>query len=107
MRAGGAAQDGQEKLGRIVNLSSASALGNRGRTNYSTAEAGLQGMARTLSIELGRFGITANAVAPGFIDSDMTRAAATRLGRDPEEYEAERAKAIPVGRSACRVTWPT
>ncbi len=84
--------------GRIVNLSSASALGNRGQTNYSTAKAGLQGMARTLAIELGRFGITANAVAPGFIDSDMTRAVAVRLGQDPEQYKAERAKAIPVGR---------
>jgi 3-oxoacyl-[acyl-carrier protein] reductase len=84
--------------GRIINLSSASALGNRGQTNYSTAKAGLQGMARTLAIELGRFGITANAVAAGFIDSDMTRAVAIRLGRDPEEYKAERAKAIPVGR---------
>ncbi|HEY3909228.1 MAG TPA: 3-oxoacyl-ACP reductase FabG [Stellaceae bacterium] len=84
--------------GRIVNLSSASALGNRGQANYSTAKAGLQGMARTLAIELGRFGITANAVAPGYIDSDMTRAVAVRLGRDIEEYKAERAKAIPVGR---------
>jgi 3-oxoacyl-[acyl-carrier protein] reductase len=84
--------------GRIINLSSASALGNRGQANYSTAKAGLQGMARTLAIELGRFGITVNAVAPGYIDSDMTRAVAIRLGRDVEEYKAERAKAIPVGR---------
>jgi 3-oxoacyl-[acyl-carrier protein] reductase len=88
----------KKNWGRIVNLSSASALGNRGQTNYSTAKAGLQGMARTLAIELGRFGITANAVAPGYIDSEMTRAVAIRLGRDPEEYKAERAKAIPVGR---------
>ncbi|HEY1300351.1 MAG TPA: 3-oxoacyl-ACP reductase FabG [Stellaceae bacterium] len=84
--------------GRIVNLSSVSALGNRGQTNYSTAKAGLQGMARTLAIELGRFGITVNAVAPGFIDSDMTRAVAIRLGLDPEQYKADRAKQIPVGR---------
>jgi 3-oxoacyl-[acyl-carrier protein] reductase len=84
--------------GRIINLSSGAALGNRGQTNYSTAKAGLQGMVKTLAIELGRFGITANAVAPGFIDSDMTRAVAVRLGRDPEEFKAERAKAIPVGR---------
>jgi 3-oxoacyl-[acyl-carrier protein] reductase len=84
--------------GRIVNLSSASALGNRGQTNYSTAKAGLQGMVRTLAVELGRFGITANAVAPGFIDSEMTRAVAVRLGRDPEEYKDEAAKRIPVGR---------
>jgi len=54
--------------------------------------------AATPAIELGRFGITLNAVAPGFIDSDMTRAVAIRLGRDPEGFKAERAKAIPVGR---------
>jgi 3-oxoacyl-[acyl-carrier protein] reductase len=85
--------------GRIVNLSSVSALGNRGQTNYSTAKAGLQGMARTLAIELGRYGITANAVAPGFIDTEMTRATARRLGRDPEEYREERAREIPVRRA--------
>jgi 3-oxoacyl-[acyl-carrier protein] reductase len=84
--------------GRIINLSSAAALGNRGQTNYSTAKAGLQGMAKTLAIELGRFGITANAVAPGFIDSDMTRAVAIRLARDIEEFKAEAATRIPVGR---------
>jgi 3-oxoacyl-[acyl-carrier protein] reductase len=55
-------------------------------------------MARTLAVELGRFGITVNAVAPGFIDSDMTRAVAIRLGLDPEQYKADRAKQIPVGR---------
>ena len=85
--------------GRIVNLSSVSALGNRGQTNYSTAKAGLQGMARTLAIELGRFGITANAVAPGFIDTEMTRQTAIRLGRDPEEWKEERAREIPVRRA--------
>jgi 3-oxoacyl-[acyl-carrier protein] reductase len=85
--------------GRIVNLSSVSALGNRGQTNYSTAKAGLQGMAKTLAIELGRYGITANAVAPGFIDTEMTRAVARRLGRDPEEYKEERAREIPVRRA--------
>src|SRR3954466_7086300 len=85
--------------GRIINLSSVSALGNRGQTNYSTAKAGLQGMARTLAIELGRYGVTANAIAPGFIDTEMTRATAIRLGRDPEEWKEERAKEIPVRRS--------
>ncbi|HTT78939.1 MAG TPA: 3-oxoacyl-ACP reductase FabG [Stellaceae bacterium] len=85
--------------GRIVNLSSASALGNRGQTNYSTAKAGLQGMARTLAIELGRYGITANAVAPGFIDTEMTRQTAIRIGRDPEEWKAEVAQQIPVRRA--------
>jgi 3-oxoacyl-[acyl-carrier protein] reductase len=84
--------------GRIVNLSSAAALGNRGQTNYSTAKAGLQGMAKTLAIELGRYGITANAVAPGFIDTEMTRATAVRIGRDPEEWKAEVAQNIPVRR---------
>jgi 3-oxoacyl-[acyl-carrier protein] reductase len=85
--------------GRIVNLSSVSALGNRGQTNYSTAKAGLQGMAKTLAIELGRYNITANAVAPGFIDSEMTRATAIRLGRDPDEWKNEVAQNIPVRRA--------
>ena len=85
--------------GRIVNLSSSSALGNRGQTNYSTAKAGLQGMARTLAVELGRYGITANAVAPGFIDTEMTRQTAIRMGRDPEEWKAEVAQNIPVRRA--------
>src|SRR5215469_2448119 len=62
--------------GRIVNLSSSSALGNRGQVNYSSAKAGLQGFTKTLAIELGQFGITANAVAPGFIVTDMTAATA-------------------------------
>jgi 3-oxoacyl-[acyl-carrier protein] reductase len=85
--------------GRIINLSSVSALGNRGQTNYSTAKAGLQGMARTLAIELGRYGVTANAIAPGFIDTEMTRATAIRLGRDPEEWKDEIAAQIPVRRA--------
>jgi 3-oxoacyl-[acyl-carrier protein] reductase len=85
--------------GRIINLSSVSALGNRGQTNYATAKAGLQGMARTLAIELGRYGVTANAIAPGFIDTEMTRATAIRLGRDPEEWKAEIAEQIPVRRA--------
>ena len=85
--------------GRIVNLSSVSALGNRGQTNYSTAKAGLQGMARTLAIELGRYGVTVNAIAPGFIDTEMTRAVAIRLGRDPEEWKEEIVRQIPVRRA--------
>jgi 3-oxoacyl-[acyl-carrier protein] reductase len=85
--------------GRIVNLSSVSALGNRGQTNYAAAKAGLQGMAKTLAIELGRYGITANAVAPGFIDTEMTRSVAVRLGRDPDEWKAEQAQQIPVRRA--------
>ncbi|MGK5173501.1 3-oxoacyl-ACP reductase FabG [Geodermatophilus sp. CPCC 205761] len=87
------------RWGRIVNLSSTSALGNRGQANYSTAKAGLQGFTKTLAVELGKFGVTANAIAPGFIVTEMTRATAARLGRDWAEYEAERAAAIPVNRA--------
>jgi 3-oxoacyl-[acyl-carrier protein] reductase len=87
------------RWGRIVNLSSTSALGNRGQANYSTAKAGLQGFTKTLAIELGKFGVTANAIAPGFIVTDMTRATAARIGRDWDEYVAERAAGIPVARA--------
>ena len=88
-----------EKWGRIVNLSSTSALGNRGQANYSTAKAGLQGFTKTLAIELGRFGVTANCIAPGFIVSDMTRATAERIGEDWDSYMAKRAAQIPVARA--------
>jgi 3-oxoacyl-[acyl-carrier protein] reductase len=88
-----------EKWGRIVNLSSTSALGNRGQSNYSTAKAGLQGFTKTLAIELGKFGITANCIAPGFIVSDMTRATAERIGEDWDTYLAARAAQIPVARA--------
>ncbi|MDF1670075.1 MAG: 3-oxoacyl-ACP reductase FabG [Roseovarius sp.] len=88
----------RQQYGKIVNLSSTSALGNRGQANYSTAKAGLQGLTRTLAIELGPFNINVNAVAPGFVDSEMTRAVATRLGKDPEAHKAERAAKIPVRR---------
>ncbi|KWX58525.1 3-oxoacyl-ACP reductase FabG [Mycobacterium sp. NAZ190054] len=67
-----------QRYGRIVFLSSGSALGNRGQTNYSAAKAGVQGMTRTLAIELGPFGVTVNAVAPGFVDTEMTRAMVER-----------------------------
>jgi 3-oxoacyl-[acyl-carrier protein] reductase len=85
--------------GRIINLSSTSALGNRGQANYATAKAGVQGFTKTLAIELGRFGITANCIAPGFIASDMTRATAERVGVPWEQYVQDRAKAIPVQRA--------
>jgi 3-oxoacyl-[acyl-carrier protein] reductase len=85
--------------GRVVNLSSTSALGNRGQANYATAKAGLQGFTKTLAIELGKFGVTANAIAPGFIQTEMTKATAERIGRDWQEYVAERAAAIPVARA--------
>jgi 3-oxoacyl-[acyl-carrier protein] reductase len=86
------------KWGRIVNVSSTSALGNRGQVNYSAAKAGLQGFTKTLAIELGKFGVTANSVAPGFIDTEMTRATAARLGLDPEENIKDAAARTPVGR---------
>ncbi|MBN9733963.1 MULTISPECIES: 3-oxoacyl-ACP reductase FabG [unclassified Pseudonocardia] len=84
--------------GRVVNLSSTSALGNRGQANYSTAKAGLQGFTKTLAIELGKFGVTANCIAPGFIASEMTKATAERLGVDWDEFKSARAKEIPVQR---------
>ena len=87
------------KYGRIILLSSTSALGNRGQTNYSTAKAGLQGMARTLAIELGKFGITANAIAPGFIETRMTQATAERMGVDFEQFKAAAAANTPVQRT--------
>ena len=87
------------RWGRVVNLSSTSALGNRGQANYATAKAGLQGFTKTLAIELGRYGVTANAVAPGFIVTDMTRATAARIGQEWEPYVAARAAAIPVARA--------
>jgi 3-oxoacyl-[acyl-carrier protein] reductase len=87
------------KWGRIVNLSSTSALGNRGQANYSTAKAGLQGFTKTVAIELGKFGVTANAIAPGFIATEMTKATAERIGEDWESYVQKRAAAIPVARA--------
>jgi 3-oxoacyl-[acyl-carrier protein] reductase len=84
--------------GRIVNLSSTSALGNRGQANYAAAKAGMQGLTKTLALELGRYGVTANAIAPGFIATDMTRATAERMGITFEDFLAGAAKEIPVGR---------
>jgi 3-oxoacyl-[acyl-carrier protein] reductase len=87
-----------QRYGRIVNLSSSSALGNRGQVNYSAAKAGMQGLTKTLAIELGQFGITANAVAPGFIVTDMTAATAARIGMGFEEFQQAAAGQIPVRR---------
>jgi 3-oxoacyl-[acyl-carrier protein] reductase len=88
----------QQGWGRIVNLSSTSALGNRGQLNYSTAKAGLQGFTKTLAIELGKFGVTANAIAPGFIATDMTAATAERMGMSFEDLKKATASQIPVQR---------
>jgi len=87
-----------QRYGRIVNLSSSSALGNRGQANYSAAKAGMQGLTKTLAIELGQFGITANAVAPGFIATDMTAATAARLGMTFEDFQASVASQVPARR---------
>jgi 3-oxoacyl-[acyl-carrier protein] reductase len=87
------------KWGRIICLSSTSALGNRGQANYAAAKAGLQGFTKTMAIELGRFGITANAVAPGFIVTDMTAATAARVGMDFADFEKAAVSQIPVGRA--------
>jgi 3-oxoacyl-[acyl-carrier protein] reductase len=84
--------------GRIINLSSTSAQGNRGQVNYSAAKAGVQGFTKTLAIELGKFGITANAVAPGFIATDMTRQSAQRMNMSFDDFLAAAAIHIPVGR---------
>jgi 3-oxoacyl-[acyl-carrier protein] reductase len=84
--------------GRIVNLSSTSALGNRGQANYSAAKAGMQGLTKTLAIELGKFGVTVNAIAPGFIQTEMTKATAERVGVPFDDFIEFAKKDIPVGR---------
>ena len=84
--------------GRIANLSSIAATGNRGQANYSAAKAGIEGLTKTLAIELGRYGITVNAVAPGYIATDMTDATARRVGVEPEEYRRRTAELTPVRR---------
>jgi 3-oxoacyl-[acyl-carrier protein] reductase len=88
----------EQKSGKMVFLSSTSALGNRGQANYSAAKAGLQGMARTLAIELGPFNINVNSVAPGFVETRMTRATAERLGMDFEAFKIGAASQIPLRR---------
>jgi 3-oxoacyl-[acyl-carrier protein] reductase len=87
-----------QKYGKILGLSSVSANGNRGQANYSAAKAGVQGFTRTLALELGRFGVNVNAIAPGFIATEMTDDTARRLGLDVEEFRAMNAEANPVKR---------
>jgi 3-oxoacyl-[acyl-carrier protein] reductase len=86
------------RYGRIVNLSSRSALGNRGQANYAAAKAGVQGLTATLAIELGPFDITVNAVAPGYIATPMTAATAERVGSTAEEHQAMAAERTPLRR---------
>ncbi|HEU5425317.1 MAG TPA: SDR family oxidoreductase, partial [Actinocrinis sp.] len=87
-----------QKYGKIVSLSSRSALGNRGQANYSASKAGIMGLTSTLAIELGPFGVNVNAVAPGYIATDMTDATARRVGFEPEKFREASAQMTPVRR---------
>ncbi len=88
----------KQKYGKIINVSSTSATGNRGQANYSAAKAGVQGFTRTLALELGPFGVNVNAIAPGFIATEMTDQTAARLGLDVDEFRKLSAEANPVKR---------
>ena len=88
----------EQRYGKVVCLSSVSALGNRGQANYATAKMGIQGFVRTLGIELGPFGVNANAIAPGFIATDMTDATAARVGMPVAEFRQAAADRNPVRR---------
>lgn len=80
------------KAGRIINISSVVGhMGNAGQTNYAAAKAGMAGFTKSLAAELGSRGITVNCVAPGFIDTDMTKEL-------PEAHREELLKRIPLGR---------
>jgi 3-oxoacyl-[acyl-carrier protein] reductase len=87
-----------QKYGKIVSLSSRSALGNRGQANYAASKAGIMGLTATLAIELGPFGVNVNAVAPGYISTAMTDATARRVGLDPDEMRRLAAEQTPVRR---------
>lgn len=89
----------KQNYGRIINISSTSALGNPGQANYATVKAGIQGFTKTLAKEIGKFGITTNAVAPGFIETEMTKATAARVGIPFEEFVKGAASRIPVRRT--------
>jgi 3-oxoacyl-[acyl-carrier protein] reductase len=88
----------EQRSGKMVLVSSTSALGNRGQANYSAAKAGLQGLTKTLAIELGPFGINANCVAPGFIATAMTQQTADRIGVSFEDFQEHVAKEVPLRR---------
>ncbi|MGH2938614.1 MAG: 3-oxoacyl-ACP reductase FabG [Solirubrobacterales bacterium] len=88
----------EARKGAIVSLSSRSALGNRGQANYSAAKAGIRGLTSTMALELGPFGIRVNAVAPGYIATEMTGQTAIRLGLDPEAHQEKAAAVTPLRR---------
>ncbi|MGP3999360.1 3-oxoacyl-ACP reductase FabG [Streptomyces sp. 8N706] len=88
----------KQRYGKIVSLSSRSALGNRGQANYAAAKAGIQGLTATLAIELGPYDINVNAVAPGYIATAMTAATAERVGSAPEEHQQLAAERTPLRR---------
>jgi NAD(P)-dependent dehydrogenase (short-subunit alcohol dehydrogenase family) len=81
----------EQEYGKIVNISSTSAFGNVGQTNYSASKAGMLGLTATAAKELGRKNITVNAVLPGFIETDMLKAV-------PEPTRAMWRTVIPMGR---------
>ena len=87
-----------QKYGKILNLSSVSANGNRGQANYSAAKAGVQGFTRTLALELGRYNVNVNAIAPGFIATDMTDDTARRMGVEVEDFRKAAAESNPIKR---------
>ncbi|WP_423408340.1 SDR family oxidoreductase [Heyndrickxia sp. MSNUG] len=89
----------KNQYGRIINLSSVSALGSRGQANYAAAKAGIQGFTKTLAIELGKYNVTVNSIAPGFIMTDMTKAVAERLGISFDQLIEAKVKQIPVHRA--------
>jgi len=88
-----------QKSGRIINLSSTSALGNRGQANYAAAKAGIQGFTRTLAIELGPYGINVNSIAPGFITTAMIDETARRMGITTEQFQQGAAQTLPLRRT--------
>jgi 3-oxoacyl-[acyl-carrier protein] reductase len=84
--------------GRIVNLTSTGALGAFGLSAYAAAKAGLHGLTKALAVELGRYGITVNAVAPGLTLTPMIEEMSARAGVPVEKLMADALRDIPVGR---------